>query len=131
MRVLAKTQKRHVAPHTGAWIEMKLDTSVSRPAEVAPHTGAWIEILKLTPSSQSSPVAPHTGAWIEIIPQIAVLAGIPESHPTRVRGLKYLPTFKGVKGYTVAPHTGAWIEIVWITPESVVYPSRTPRGCVD
>ena len=81
----------------------------------------WVDIF----------VAPHTGAWIEIIPQIAVLAGIPESHPTRVRGLKYLPTFKGVKGYTVAPHTGAWIEIVWITPESVVYPSRTPRGCVD
>ena len=57
----------HVAPFTGAWIEI---TSVTRPPVapyVAPFTGAWIEILVgPSPTKRSPVVAPFTGAWIEI-----------------------------------------------------------------
>ncbi len=35
----------------------------------------------------------------------------PRSHPTRVRGLKYLPDTAFDTRYSVAPHAGAWIEI--------------------
>ena len=34
----------HVAPFTGAWIEIKMITAVKTPKMVAPFTGAWIEI---------------------------------------------------------------------------------------
>ena len=78
-------------------------------------------------------VAPHWGAWIEIPCRAAVDAPV-RSHPTGVRGLKYLrkrfglahfashPT--GVRGLKysvrricqrplhVAPHWGAWTEIM-------------------
>ena len=33
------------------------------------------------------------------------------SHPTRVRGLKYLYEAGILGEYVVAPYTGAWIEI--------------------
>ena len=33
---------------------------------VAPHVGAWIEIKTLHVSDFESLVAPHVGAWIEI-----------------------------------------------------------------
>ena len=55
-------------------------------------------------------VAPYTGAWIEILvppyPSLRL-----SSHPTRVRGLKFISIalFKGSD--FVAPYTGAWIEI--------------------
>ena len=56
-------------------------------------------------------VAPYTGAWIEIVivtvPSLAVL----KSHPTRVRGLKYITTRVTDNFTAVAPYTGAWIEI--------------------
>ena len=76
-----------VAPHAGAWIEMRPMKKSTKPHKVAPHAGAWIEI----PSPERIPVgcmvAPHAGAWIEI-----TIEGDPyvicPSHPTRVRGLK-------------------------------------------
>ena len=52
--------------------------------------GAWIEIFTLT--VQCLPlahVAPHMGAWIEIIYHKWILVSF-QSHPTWVRGLKYL-----------------------------------------
>ena len=33
-----------VAPHAGAWIEIKKHCRILSPAAVAPHAGAWIEI---------------------------------------------------------------------------------------
>ena len=34
-----------VAPHAGAWIEIKDLINVGQIVQVAPHAGAWIEIL--------------------------------------------------------------------------------------
>ena len=77
-----------------------------------------------------------------------------ESHPSRVRGLKYVPTYQKLLLSLVAPLAGAWIEIYVIYKKKledyVSHPSRvrglkfyvlddrdgpevsrTPRGCVD
>ena len=79
-----------VAPHAGAWIEikqvlenyfnngsshltqvrgLKFDINIhfyEPPEVVAPHAGAWIEIFKSFLGWPSILVAPHAGAWIEI-----------------------------------------------------------------
>ena len=101
----------HVAPFTGAWIEIQAREAVQNPPEgslpsrerglksdltiddgksknVAPFTGAWIEIRKGCPRQAAPQVAPFTGAWIEIRPS-ACRCQPPE----------------------VAPFTGAWIEM--------------------
>ena len=58
---------------------------------VAPFTGAWIEITQNPgPRPFWSGVAPFTGAWIEISLHPAHLTGHIKSHPSRVRGLKFL-----------------------------------------
>ena len=80
---------RTVAPYTGAWIEIGLRKSVHDYAVVAPYTGAWIEILHNLCWLSNLDVAPYTGAWIEIIKLDGSLVQI-TSHPTRVRGLKFL-----------------------------------------
>ena len=76
-----------------------------------------------------------------------------ESHPSRVRGLKFAWCAFVVELDGVAPLAGAWIEIserspvYWITAVAplagawieivsgnlkvIIYKSRTPRGCVD
>ena len=106
------SSKSWVAPHAGAWIEIKLcllctaAATTSHPtrvrglkwrficsgslsiSEVAPHAGAWIEIKIWAQKSCPCSVAPHAGAWIEI---------------TSVRENRRL--------LQVAPHAGAWIEI--------------------
>ena len=78
---------------------------------VAPFTGAWVEIRDTDAPQLSHTVAPFTGAWVEI----AVGAGGNESrrsHPSRVRGLKYLVTGRHLaRELEVAPFTGAWVEI--------------------
>ena len=53
------------------------------------------------------------------------------SHPSRVRGLKYLVRVLEIMLLTVAPFAGAWIEILsgWLVDDLVS--SRTLRGCVD
>ena len=37
--------QHHVAPYTGAWIEIEILKEMAPPPKVAPYTGAWIEIL--------------------------------------------------------------------------------------
>ncbi len=53
--------ERCVAPHMGAWIEIKLITKVWLKPVVAPHMGAWIEIDLNILSSASNAMSrtPH------------------------------------------------------------------------
>ncbi len=136
-----------VAPHTGAWIEIFALLVCIHLNMVAPHTGAWIEIINYEVGLQMLVVAPHTGAWIEIKGPINAEL-VYESHPTRVRGLKYgrgegkadlcpsHPTrVRGLKSCgpgnrregRVAPHTGAWIEIQQLFGPSVAHMSHPTR----
>ena len=79
---------------------------------VAPFTGAWIEIYnQLLIKKHLIHVAPFTGAWIEINVAIVRISCMFESHPSRVRGLKWFPIFRVFGPFDVAPFTGAWIEI--------------------
>ena len=57
---------------------------------VAPFTGAWIEILGPSSIPSPGPVAPFTGAWIEIDKMSVLTSSRIPSHPSRVRGLKFL-----------------------------------------
>ena len=54
---------------------------------VAPHWGAWIEIRWTCWCATRRRVAPHWGAWIEIALGYK-LDQATLSHPTGVRGLK-------------------------------------------
>ena len=102
---------------------------------VAPFAGAWIEIIRAaTPNRWSGFVAPFAGAWIEITLkwgfELIVTQSHPsrvrglkfdskeryaetaQSHPSRVRGLKFLkPNYYYYYSDGVAPFAGAWIEI--------------------
>ena len=54
-----------------------------------------------------------------------------QSHPTWVRGLKSTISALYPVMDEVAPHMGAWIEI-WINRQLLRYRfRRTPHGCVD
>ena len=77
------------------------------------------------------PVAPFTGAWIEMkcVPRKA-LDQYP-SHPSRVRGLKYLRKVYVSAQRLVAPFTGAWIEMPRREPLQEPLRRRTLHGCVD
>ena len=57
-------------------------------------------------------VAPFTGAWIEMPRRANWPEMLPPSHPSRVRGLKFLHQQCHLCLVWVAPFTGAWIEIV-------------------
>ena len=86
--------------------------------------GAWIEIGTSPSVCKYTPVAPHVGAWIEI-EDVSSGFTVSESHPTWVRGLKFLFSAKESTIFDVAPHVGAWIEIVIDCPigvEDVVAP---------
>ena len=74
---------------------------------VAPFAGAWIEISAACLIPSSILVAPFAGAWIEIYIIKESLAYV-LSHPSRVRGLKYL---------------------IGIDAPNMI--GRTLRGCVD
>jgi len=80
-------QRRQVAPHAGAWIEMARQARIFLSKAVAPHAGAWIEIPGKLQFVARINVAPHAGAWIEIANSKAIVK-IQSSHPMRVRGLK-------------------------------------------
>ena len=54
-----------------------------------------------------------------------------KSHPSRVRGLKYLFRPKHKNAWPVAPFTGAWIEITRLGKNPVPEACRTLHGCVD
>ena len=63
------------------------------------------------------PVAPLAGAWIEILAGIKIFpANVSAclSHPSRVRGLKFIILIIIVCYLVVAPFAGAWIEIMEI-----------------
>ena len=98
-----------VAPFTGAWIEISCTIQRSGRVNVAPFTGAWIEMFQGYTWKSSSQVAPFTGAWIEIDPALEKIGPAVESHPSRVRGLKF-----HVLGLFLTP---PWC--------------RTLHGCVD
>ena len=51
------------------------------------------------------------GAWIEIGIPPGPVAAKPQSHPSRVRGLKFQHRSGLLRPNRVAPFTGAWIEI--------------------
>ena len=56
-----------VAPHWGAWIEIRRTAPTRHCSKVAPHWGAWIEIHPILQWVEPLvEVAPHWGAWIEI-----------------------------------------------------------------
>ena len=54
---------------------------------VAPHMGAWIEIRPARPMVMALIVAPRMGAWIEITSRKPVNR-FDMSHPTWMHGLK-------------------------------------------
>ena len=84
--IIASMMVSPVAPHWGAWIEMPSRHLQRLEAqEVAPHWGAWIEMASFTPSATRQ-----------------------KSHPTGVRGLKWLGARHKPRAY-----------------------GRTPLGCVD
>ena len=58
--------------------------------KVAPHPGAWIEIKCRSNQEKWKRVAPHPGAWIEMQRKRRFVRTGRGSHPTRVRGLKYV-----------------------------------------
>ena len=66
MRCSAWDTQYHVAPFTGAWIEICHIGLRKSPKNVAPFTGAWIEIWSCHAPLSWRLVAPFTGAWIEI-----------------------------------------------------------------
>ena len=94
----------------GAWIEINAVTAPFEAPIVAPHMGAWIEIVKGQGDKLSGLVAPHMGAWIEIW-NFRRNDGRILSHPTWVRGLKFVVVSILFLTTIVAPHMGAWIEI--------------------
>ena len=59
---------------------------------VAPFAGAWIEICLQSLKGKLKRVAPFAGAWIEITASEDLPQLLSKSHPSRVRGLKYIIT---------------------------------------
>ncbi len=77
---------------------------------VAPFTGAWIEIHCSVSADRAMVVAPFTGAWIEIVRGAGQGADL-RSLPSRERGLKCEADEVALAVIHVAPFTGAWIEM--------------------
>ena len=68
-------------------LKLFMTQTIAMPVAVAPHWGAWIEIRRQSRNDVGRIVAPHWGAWIEITANVVPPAGT-TSHPTGVRGLK-------------------------------------------
>ena len=47
-------------------LKYRFQVNAVRLADVAPHAGAWIEIRRQSQRGKNGGVAPHAGAWIEI-----------------------------------------------------------------
>ena len=87
-RILVHVVENLVAPHEGAWIEIRCDL-------------LWLQLLE---------VAPHEGAWIEML--ICLHRQVEYASPlTKGRGLKCRVNGGVLYVRAVAPHEGAWIEI--------------------
>ena len=56
---------------------------------VAPFAGAWIEIQAPNELNIKAMVAPFAGAWIEMNNWSSASIALFQSHPSRVRGLKW------------------------------------------
>ena len=98
---------------------------------VAPHWGAWIEIDRLGDWSNVVVASHPTGVRGLKYLGPDELDQRRQSHPTGVRGLKYALRQVGQSARRVAPHWGAWIEIDLLSDKTVANASRTPLGCVD
>src|SRR5690625_1857515 len=85
---------------------------------VAPHVGAWIEIRRKFLICLSLQVAPHVGAWIEIFRSF-LLSSFVKSHPMWVRGLKFINVIPKFNRFKVAPHVGAWMEMIVLSLSSL------------
>ena len=146
--------KNHVAPFTGAWIEIfATDRQLQPSTESHPSRVRGLKCWKAHSHPALSGVAPFTGAWIEInrrcgdvrtsrMSHPSRVRGLKSSscrfrycwissHPSRVRGLKFVLTQLMTVAVRVAPFTGAWIEIWGSSTGSVWPPGRTLHGCVD
>ena len=77
-----------VAPHWGAWIEIRGDAEERRLHWVAPHWGAWIEIIIITPKEQQWKPSHPTGVRGLKLDDQVTTRQYRQSHPTGVRGLK-------------------------------------------
>ena len=81
-----------------------------RKSIVAPHEGAWIEISHRGSYGGFLSSHPTRVRGLKFIMKFD-FALVFVSHPTRVRGLKYHLQRFGIPFRVVAPHEGAWIEI--------------------
>jgi len=99
----------HVAPRSGAWIEISICAKPILTLRVAPRSGAWIEIMGYVSAWKSPIVAPRSGAWIEMSQRISWLATVSQ----------------------VAPRSGAWIEIGKLGASIILTFCRSPLGGVD
>ena len=98
---------------------------------VALFTSAWIETRGKCLPSRALSVALFTSAWIETLTSMNFPRYIPESHSSRVRGLKQeAPVYLHVVN-EVALFTSAWIETMPVNPYPVYYLRRTLHECVD
>ena len=75
-------------------------------------------------------VTPLAGVWIEIN-LITGMGQPPQSHPSRVCGLKSLVSSQHPYIAHVTPLAGVWIEMIYSRILSFVFSGHTPRGCVD
>ena len=70
-------------------LKYQIDLPKNTQYKVAPLAGAWIEIWSDANILKSFGVAPLAGAWIEIRKLEKTLGMVEQSHPSRVRGLKF------------------------------------------
>ena len=97
-----------VAPFTGAWIETRSPHGLATLIAVAPFTGAWIETLQRRPKPRSF-----------------------KSHPSRVRGLKQLPTVQGSCVTASHPSRVRGLKLNEALTTQAEQKGRTLHGCVD
>ncbi|GAC40775.1 hypothetical protein PPOP_0102 [Paenibacillus popilliae ATCC 14706] len=77
-----------VASYADAWIEITSSGPGSDLKIVASYADAWIEMSIPCLMYSISTVASYADAWIEIL-LVCRYHGSSESHPTRMRGIKY------------------------------------------
>ena len=92
--------------------------------------GAWIEINRSSCCNRSSWSHPTWVRGLKYLGQARSISGS-GSHPTWVRGLKCQIGRLKVSDGKVAPHMGAWIEICFPNTRTRIWERRTPHGCVD
>ena len=99
---------KHVAPFTGAWIEMFMSYSRRSAVRSLPSRERGLKFSSLDPSPESL-----------------------SSLPSRERGLKFADEGLVGRSFDVAPFTGAWIEITLRELACGRALSRSLHGSVD